>query len=60
MAETKEVTEEVIGEAGKIMLMITEGKNPRGIPQAKFIVSPRIVFYISYSAQFSIIIHYIH
>lgn len=50
----------MIGEAGKIMLMITEGKNPRGIPQAKFIVSPRIVFYISYSAQFSIIIHYIH
>ena len=40
MSESKELMEEEeVGEAGKIMRMITEGKNPRGIPQAKFIVS---------------------
>lgn len=41
MSEFKEGEEEV-GEQGRIMRMITEGKNPRGIPQAKFIVSSRI------------------
>ena len=41
MAETKDTlpAEEELSEAGKIMRMITEGKNPRGIPNAKFIVS---------------------
>lgn len=52
MAETKDTlpAEEELSEAGKIMRMITEGKNPRGIPNAKFIVSSNYNYILTFSS----------